>query len=140
MANSRIITSAIWEDDWFGQLGFFEQALWIGLFSKVRQTASALQFKRLRPGSRGLLRPAPNPPAAGAGLRAGRPPPISPCWGVSGRPAHRPISAETWRPHLPHLAEPGLIPLISCLPIALSQPCSSAAAGGGGSKAGPSAT
>jgi hypothetical protein len=34
MANKRLITSAIWEDDWFGQLGFFEQALWIGLFSK----------------------------------------------------------------------------------------------------------
>jgi hypothetical protein len=34
-------------------------------------------------------------------LRAGRPPPISPCWGVSGRPAQRPICAETWRPHLP---------------------------------------
>lgn len=34
MANSRVITSAIWEDEWFGPLGFFEQALWIGLFSK----------------------------------------------------------------------------------------------------------
>jgi len=34
MANKRLITSAIWEDDWFGQLDFFDQALWIGLFSK----------------------------------------------------------------------------------------------------------
>lgn len=34
MANSRLITSAIWEDEWFGELDFFEQALWIGLFSK----------------------------------------------------------------------------------------------------------
>ena len=34
MANSRIITSAIWEDEWFGPLSFFEQALWIGLFSR----------------------------------------------------------------------------------------------------------
>lgn len=34
MANRRMISSDIWEDDWFGQLDFFEQALWIGLFSK----------------------------------------------------------------------------------------------------------
>uniref|UniRef100_A0A6M3LMI4 Putative homing endonuclease n=1 Tax=viral metagenome TaxID=1070528 RepID=A0A6M3LMI4_9ZZZZ len=34
MATRRMIASSIWEDDWFGQLGFFEQALWVGLFSK----------------------------------------------------------------------------------------------------------
>lgn len=34
MANRRMISSDIWEDDWFGQLDFFQQALWIGLFSK----------------------------------------------------------------------------------------------------------
>lgn len=34
MANSRVIASAIWDDEWFGPLGFFEQALWIGLWSK----------------------------------------------------------------------------------------------------------
>ena len=34
MANSRIITSAIWEDEWFGPLSFFEQSLWVGLFSR----------------------------------------------------------------------------------------------------------
>lgn len=34
MANSRVISSAIWEDEWFGPLGFFEQVLWIGLWSK----------------------------------------------------------------------------------------------------------
>ncbi len=33
MANSRLITSDIWADDWFGPLPFFEQTLWIGLFS-----------------------------------------------------------------------------------------------------------
>jgi hypothetical protein len=33
MATRRMITSAIWRDDWFGQLDFFDQALWIGLFS-----------------------------------------------------------------------------------------------------------
>ncbi|HUV93901.1 MAG TPA: hypothetical protein VMX14_03610 [Anaerolineae bacterium] len=34
MANRRMITSAIWEDEWFGPLSYFGQALWIGLFSK----------------------------------------------------------------------------------------------------------
>lgn len=34
MATRRMITSDIWDDEWFGELGFFEQALWIGLFSK----------------------------------------------------------------------------------------------------------
>lgn len=34
MANSRLITSDVWTDDWFGPLSFFEQALWIGLFSR----------------------------------------------------------------------------------------------------------
>ncbi len=34
MASSRLITSSIWDDDWFGQLSFFEQTLWIGLFSR----------------------------------------------------------------------------------------------------------
>ncbi len=33
MANRRMITSSIWQDEWFGPLSFFEQALWIGLFS-----------------------------------------------------------------------------------------------------------
>lgn len=34
MATKRIITSDMWQDEWFGQLGFFEQLLWIGLFSR----------------------------------------------------------------------------------------------------------
>jgi len=34
MAQSRLITSDIWADDWFGPLPFFDQALWIGLFSQ----------------------------------------------------------------------------------------------------------
>ena len=34
MANSRVISSSVWEDDWFGPLSFFEQTLWIGLFSR----------------------------------------------------------------------------------------------------------
>jgi hypothetical protein len=33
MAQSRLISSDIWSDDWFGPLPFFDQALWIGLFS-----------------------------------------------------------------------------------------------------------
>jgi len=33
MANSRLISSAIWQDDWFGPLDYFDQVLWIGLFS-----------------------------------------------------------------------------------------------------------
>lgn len=34
MAKNRLIASDIWADDWFGPLPFFEQALWIGLFSQ----------------------------------------------------------------------------------------------------------
>ena len=34
MASRRMITSDIFSDDWYGQLGFFEQQLWIGLFAK----------------------------------------------------------------------------------------------------------
>lgn len=34
MANRRMITSDIFSDDWYGQLGFFEQQLWIGLFAR----------------------------------------------------------------------------------------------------------
>jgi hypothetical protein len=34
VANRRMITSDIFADDWYGQLGFFEQQLWIGLFAK----------------------------------------------------------------------------------------------------------
>ena len=34
MAKARLISSDIWADEWFGELGYFEQALWIGLFSK----------------------------------------------------------------------------------------------------------
>ena len=34
MATKRMILSAIWEDEWFGQIDYFQQALWIGLFSK----------------------------------------------------------------------------------------------------------
>jgi hypothetical protein len=34
MAEKRIITSDIWQDDWFGELPFFEKLLWIGLFSR----------------------------------------------------------------------------------------------------------
>jgi hypothetical protein len=34
VATRRMIYSAIWEDEWFGQLDFFQQALWIGMFSK----------------------------------------------------------------------------------------------------------
>jgi hypothetical protein len=33
MATTRVIASAIWRDEWFGSLDFFQQALWIGLFS-----------------------------------------------------------------------------------------------------------
>jgi hypothetical protein len=33
MATTRVIASAIWRDEWFGGLDFFQQALWIGLFS-----------------------------------------------------------------------------------------------------------
>ncbi len=33
MATRRMITSDIWRDDWFGELDFFQQNLWIGLFS-----------------------------------------------------------------------------------------------------------
>lgn len=35
MAEKRIITSDIWQDDWFGTLPMFEKLLWIGLFSRV---------------------------------------------------------------------------------------------------------
>jgi hypothetical protein len=34
MASARTITSDIWADEWFGNLTFMQQALWIGLFSK----------------------------------------------------------------------------------------------------------
>ena len=34
MATSRLIASTIWDDEWFGQLDFFEQTVWIGLFSR----------------------------------------------------------------------------------------------------------
>lgn len=34
MASARVITSDIWADEWFGNLSFMQQALWIGLFSK----------------------------------------------------------------------------------------------------------
>ena len=34
MATRRMITSDIWDDEWFGDLDFFQQSLWIGLFSK----------------------------------------------------------------------------------------------------------
>jgi len=34
MAEKRVITSDIWQDEWFGSLKFFEKLLWIGLFSK----------------------------------------------------------------------------------------------------------
>jgi len=38
-----MITSAIWEDEWFGELDFFEQALWIGLFSKCADDQGRLK-------------------------------------------------------------------------------------------------
>ncbi len=34
MANRRIILSDIWADEFFGPLSFFEQVLWVGLFSR----------------------------------------------------------------------------------------------------------
>jgi hypothetical protein len=85
------------------------------------------------------------PPVLAEGLPPGGPP-----W-VEGwqTPSHQPMlgglrssgpSAHLCcdiAPSSAHPAEPGLTPLIPCLPIALSQPCTSAAAGGGGSKAGP---
>lgn len=43
MATRRMITSEIWEDDWFGELDFFHQALWIGLFSKCADDQGRLK-------------------------------------------------------------------------------------------------
>ena len=43
MASRRMITSAIWEDEWFGELDFFEQVLWIGLFSKCADDQGRLK-------------------------------------------------------------------------------------------------
>ncbi len=34
MAGRRMISRAIWEDEWFGQLEALEQVIWIGLFSR----------------------------------------------------------------------------------------------------------
>ena len=34
MASTRAIASDIWADEWFGTLDFFQQILWVGLFSK----------------------------------------------------------------------------------------------------------
>lgn len=34
MANKRIIQSAIFEDEFFGELSFFERLLWIGIFTR----------------------------------------------------------------------------------------------------------
>lgn len=35
MADKRIITSGIWQDDFFGSLNMMQRLLWIGLFSKM---------------------------------------------------------------------------------------------------------
>jgi len=35
MAERRAIKSKIWEDEFFGELGFFDQVVWIGLFSRM---------------------------------------------------------------------------------------------------------
>jgi len=43
MANRRVILSAIFEDEWYGPLSFFEQQLWIGLFARCADDQGRLQ-------------------------------------------------------------------------------------------------
>ena len=43
MAKSRLITSDIFNDDWFGPLTHFQQILWIGLFAKCADDQGRLQ-------------------------------------------------------------------------------------------------
>jgi len=44
MARKRsMITAAIWSDDWFGPLSYFEQAFWIGLFSTCADAQGRMQ-------------------------------------------------------------------------------------------------
>lgn len=43
MASRRMISSDIWEDQWFGELDFFDQALWVGLFSKCADDQGRLK-------------------------------------------------------------------------------------------------
>lgn len=40
---ARYIDSDIWADEWFSELSFFEQALWIGLFSKCADNQGRLR-------------------------------------------------------------------------------------------------
>jgi hypothetical protein len=43
MAHRRMIASDIFEDEWYGQLDFFQQQLWIGLFAKCADDQGRLQ-------------------------------------------------------------------------------------------------
>ena len=43
MANRRMISSSTWEDDFFGELDFFQRCLWIGLFSSCADDQGRMQ-------------------------------------------------------------------------------------------------
>lgn len=44
MASNRLISSEMWTDDeWFCELGFFQQLMWIGLFSKCADSQGRLR-------------------------------------------------------------------------------------------------
>ena len=43
MARRRMISSSIYEDDWYGPLSFFEKELWVGLFVRGADDQGRLQ-------------------------------------------------------------------------------------------------